>query len=155
MTKKKAFKERRKQNRFKVREGAFAAITPNLSAVGQIMNISQGGLAFRHNANPDQIDESVEIDIFYLRHGYYIEKVPSKIISHFAVIQDIPLDAFQTRQCGVQFGKLTANQLSRLDNFIQLFADKRSNKDRRQFDDPNYSGPERRSGIERRSESYQ
>ena len=153
MTNKKEFKERRKQKRFKVREGAFAAITPDLSTVGQIINISQGGLGFRHNANPDQIDTSVEIDIFFLRHGYYIENVPSKIISHFDVDQDNPPSWLQTRQCCVQFGELSENQLFRLDNFIQLFADKRSNKDRRQFDDPNYNGPERRSGIERRSES--
>lgn len=40
--------ERRKHKRFQVPFGAFAVLGPHSTKVGRIMDISMGGLTFRH-----------------------------------------------------------------------------------------------------------
>ena len=40
--------ERRKNKRYKAVEGAYAAISPNSHKLGQIIDISMGGLAFKY-----------------------------------------------------------------------------------------------------------
>ena len=70
--------ERRKHNRFKVRTGAFAAVTFDHNIVGPIDNISRGGLAFRYISEKEQIPEALEIDIFISGKGFYMQKIPSK-----------------------------------------------------------------------------
>ncbi len=39
--------ERRKHKRFKVKQGAFAVASPDYNKLGQIKDISEGGLAFQ------------------------------------------------------------------------------------------------------------
>ena len=141
--------ERREHNRFKVRTGAFAAIT-SYNIVGPIQNISKGGLAFRYISEEDQIPEWSEVDLFIGGKGFHMKKIPSKTISGFNIIKKSLYSSLTIKQCGVQFGELTNSQIYQLENFIQNYAEKRSGKDRRQSDPSQYSGPERRNGIERR-----
>jgi len=141
--------ERREHNRFKVRTGAFAALT-SYNIVGPIQNISKGGLVFRYISEGEQIPKSLEVDIFIGGKGFHIQKIPSKRISDFNIIKKSLYSSLKIKQCGVQFGELTNSQISQLENFIQSYGEKRSGKDRRQSDASQYIGPQRRNGIERR-----
>ena len=118
-----AFQERRRHERFKVRQGGFAAITPDLNTIGPIVNISRDGLAFWHSPGAGQIDPFFEIDILFVRHGYYIGKIASKIISHVDFNNETTAGSVPTRQSCVQFVKLTKDQTDRLEIFIELYAD--------------------------------
>ncbi len=57
----------------------------------------------------------------------------------------------------MQFSGLTSRQKHRLDFFLENYTlmIKRSNNDRRQFNDATYSGFERRKKIERREKPLQ
>jgi hypothetical protein len=150
MMDRKDFNERRKQNRFKVRDDAFGYIKSDKDKIGPILDISRDGLAFSYLGKKGEIYGPLEVDMFYSESGIYVQKLKAKIISDFKTDENASSSSLAKRQCCLQFCELTDNQNLFLDNFIQKCVDRRSDKDRRQFGDPNFSGPERRSGIERR-----
>jgi hypothetical protein len=147
----KNFIERRKQDRFKVRDDAFVSIKSDRDTIGPIRNISRDGFAFMYIGKEGELYGPLEVDMFYSGLGIYLQKLKSKTISDFKIDMKTPSSNLAIRQCCVQFCKLTDDQISSLDNFIQKYVDRRSGKDRRQFGNSSYSDPERRNGIERRT----
>ena len=146
-----SFIERRKQDRFKVGGGAFVSIKSDKDKVGPILDISRDGCAFMYIGEENQISGPLEVDIFYAGSGLYMQKIQSKTISDFKIYKKAPRSSLAIRQCCMQFCELAEDQISHLEDFIQKYVDGHSDKDRRQFSDPNYSGLERRNGIERRT----
>lgn len=113
--------EQRIHRRFQVQEGVFVLIKNDSSILGQIKNISRGGLAFTYIANGEKVHELFDVDIFLRGYGYYLKDVTSKKVADFHVKNKLPFSSFIIRQIGVQFGELKNSQLSRLDNFIQKY----------------------------------
>ena len=71
--------------------------------------------------------------------------------SEIGVDNEFAYSSLKRKLLRVQFGELDSHQISQLDFFIQnCTMDRRSAQDRRQFNDPEYAGPQRRNGIERR-----
>ena len=152
MMNRKNFIERRKQGRFKVRDDAFVSImSDHCAKTGPIRDINRDGFAFMYIGKEDQIYGPLEVDIFYAGSGIYVQKLKSKTISDFKINKKAPSSSLAIRQCCVQFCELTDDQISSLDNFIQKYIDRRSGKNRRQLGDSCFSGPEKRSGIGRRT----
>jgi hypothetical protein len=75
--------ERRKSKRYKAAEGAYAAISPSSHKIGQIIDISMGGLAFKYidTKNQTQSEES----IFLSSMGFYVGNLPFKTILQIPV----------------------------------------------------------------------
>ena len=119
VTKRKKIVERRKHKRFQVEDGAFAVLTPHFAKVGQIIDMSMGGLAFSYIAEQEPSNGSFELDIFLTDHSFYLEKVPVKTISDFEIANEVAYSFTTTRRCGVEFGDLTLNQISQLEYFIR------------------------------------
>ncbi|MGD9082868.1 MAG: PilZ domain-containing protein [Desulfobacterales bacterium] len=111
--------ERREHKRFLVQEGAYALLKNSSSKLGQIKNISRGGLAFSYIVDGEQIHESFKVDIFMSNIGYCLRDVPSKKISDFHIDNRLPFSTFSIRQAGIQFNELNYSQLSQLDNFMR------------------------------------
>jgi hypothetical protein len=111
--------ERRKYKRFPVREGAYALLKNDSSKLGQIKNISRGGLAFSYINDGEQMNESFKIDIFISKVGYCLKDIPSKKISDLHIDNKLPFSTFSIRQARIQFNELNHSQLSQLDNFIR------------------------------------
>jgi hypothetical protein len=141
--------ERRKHKRFKIRDGAFAAVK-DIYIVGPLQDISRGGLAFRYVDKGKKIHGLSKVDIFFFGRGFYLREVPSETVSDFSLDKKDPCSSIIMKRCGMKFKELTKKQTSHLEEFIQKYADRRSDKDRRQLKISQYDGPERRSGIERR-----
>ena len=114
----KCIPEKRIYKRHSAQDGAHAAILSNCPKMGQIINISKGGLAFRYVADGEQLNGTFQMDIFLNGNGFYLKKVPFKIISDFYIDNKVPFSAVTIRQCGGQFGELTLSQVSQLDYFI-------------------------------------
>ena len=150
MTDKNDFIERRKIDRFKIMDGAFAAVKSDHYIVGPIQNISEDGLTLRYFGKSGQMQDLIEIDIFFCGMGFYLQNVRSKTISDFRMDKKVPDSSLTIRQCSVQFCELTDNQIYLIHNFIQNFATRRSDKDRRKLPGHPYGGLERRKGVERR-----
>jgi hypothetical protein len=113
--------EQRIHKRFQVQEGVFVLIRNDSSILGQIKNISRGGLAFTYIANGEKVNELFDVDIFLKDYGFYLKDMPSKKVADFHVNNKLPFSSFILRQIGVQFGKLKKSQLLQLDNFIQKY----------------------------------
>jgi len=146
--------EKRNHKRFQVKNRAYAVIGSDYNIMGFIKDISKGGLAFQYIANGNELNGFIEMNIFVGSNGYHLKDVPFKAISDFKLDKKLPFSIITLRRCGGQFGNLTNDQTFQLNHFLQDYTSliKRSDKDRRQFTDPNYRDPERRSGIDRRSE---
>ena len=116
--------ERRKSKRYEAVNGAYAAISPKSHKVGQITDISMGGLSFKYvdtnngeikNDNQNHSEES----IFLSSMGFYVGDLPFKTISDNEVT-DIPsFSSMKVRQRHVQFTDLSFKQLFDLDYYLR------------------------------------
>lgn len=144
------FIERRKQDRFEVREGAFVSVKGEHYIIGPIHDISRGGVGFMYVGKEDKVQGSPEVDIFFSGGGLYLQNVKAEIISNFRIDKKVPNSSPAIRQCGMRFSALTVEQADRLDDFIREYLEWRFGVERRKHRSNGYEGPERRKGGDRR-----
>jgi hypothetical protein len=114
--------ERRKNKRYKAVEGAYAAISPNSHKLGQIIDISMGGLAFKYidtSKDDDNDVQSPEESIFLSSMGYYVGDLPFKTISDYEVADAPSFSSMKVRKRHVQFTDLSFKQLFDLDYYLR------------------------------------
>jgi hypothetical protein len=119
MTTSKGRVERRQMKRFKVAEGAFAALVNHGSKLGQIRDISKTGLSFRYIDSEEEQAEARELKIILGSGGLCVDKVPFKKVTDFEIKSKFSFSSIKMRQTGLKFGELTPGQQARLNNFIQ------------------------------------
>lgn len=128
-------------------EIAIAIFKSKPILTGQIINISRSGLTFRYFPSEEQSNQSVELDILFANISFYLENLPFKTISDLDVDNEFSYSSQNRKLMRVQFGELDSHQISQVDYFIEnCTVERRSDQDRRQFDDSEYVGPERRNG---------
>jgi len=115
----KGIANKRKHTRFRSQDLAFAAFGAYSKEIGEIIDISMGGLAFLYIADGDQINESRELEIYLANNGFHLKEVPFTTISDFELTSEFPTSFIIMKRCGVQFGELTQTQVSQLGYFIQ------------------------------------
>ncbi len=114
--------ERRKSKRYKAVEGAYAAISPRSNKLGQIIDISMGGLTFKYidtkgeDANKQSPSEE---SIFLSSMGFYVGDLPFKTVSDNEVTNTPSLSAMKVRERHVQFTDLSFKQLFDLDYYLK------------------------------------
>jgi len=119
--------ERRRHKRFQLKTKTFAAfLGPDSNRkIGEIINMSTGGMAFRYlnyEKQPYGIissDKPVELDIFWDGDGYSMGKVPVKTISDSVISKMSPLSFIAMRRCRMKFTELTPYQKMQLEHFIK------------------------------------
>jgi hypothetical protein len=111
--------DRRKFQRFKVAYGAYAVAGPEAAKLGQIKDISMGGLAFNYLADEARSQSCNELDIIIRQYSMRIEHLPVKTISDFELAQKNVFSTVKLRQLGVQFGELTPDQTSQLEHLLK------------------------------------
>ncbi len=115
--------EKRKHRRYKGKEGAFAAfLRPDeLINLGQIVDISLGGLCVRYLATKDVNIGCSGIKIFGSNGRFiHVDRVQCKII-YDTEIPEGSWEQLSTRRCGVQFENLSVRHMSMLQDFIDNF----------------------------------
>ena len=114
--------EKRKFTRFKVKYLSFALLRAVLyEELGEIIDISKGGLAFKYLVGENQIKEAVALDIMHSGSDFYIKKLPCKTISDFELINEIDFSSLKMKRHSIKFGELDNNQISDLDYFIKQY----------------------------------
>lgn len=114
--------ERRKNKRYKAVEGAYAAISPNSHKLGQIIDISMGGLSFKYidTQNTDSDTHIVpEETIFLSSMGYYVGDLPFKTVSDYEITNAPSFSSMKVRKRHVQFTDLSFKQLFDLDYYLR------------------------------------
>jgi len=152
MEEKEKIDDKRKHKRFEVKDGAYTVLSYKPTVMGQIINVSAEGVAATYKGK--RLKESFEIDLFISDAGFYLEQIPVKTVSDHKIAGKFLSGSKKIWQRSLQFGELTDDQKSQLDEFINLYTSmmQRSGEDRRQSQDPEYTGPDRRNGIDRRDE---
>lgn len=113
--------ERRKHERFSAEDGALAVLRrswPHPTTLGQIIDISMGGLAFRCIADEERSDWSSELSIMLTDSSFYLPRLPIEPVSDFETAK-MPSGCVKPGRCSVQFKELTDKQGSQLKYFIR------------------------------------
>lgn len=157
------FVQRRKQDRLKVKEGAFVEFhkpgimklsKPRIIKSAPIISISKTGLEFQYIDHKMWSTNFKELSITMAGDDNVIREVPFKVVSDYAISKHSR--AKFIRRCGVKFGKLTSSQKSFLDSFIESHTvhdyttDRRGGEERRKGEGIQFNGPDMRRGNERR-----
>jgi hypothetical protein len=111
--------ERRADQRFEVREGAIASL--RLPVVGQIVNISYGGLAFRYVASHGRSKESASLSISLSDNTFNLAMMPFEVAWDVASPQSFSFGDIALRYCGVAFGDLVDYQRLALKYFVKHY----------------------------------
>ncbi len=114
--------ERRKNKRYKAVEGAYAAISPNSHKLGQIIDVSMGGLSFKYIDTSGEQPENnrlPEETIFLSSMGYYVGDLPFKTVSDYEVTNAPSFSSMKVRKRHVKFSDLSFKQLFDLDYYLR------------------------------------
>jgi hypothetical protein len=109
--------ERRKHNRFEVRNLAIAVPNKPSSQVARIVNISKGGLSVRYLEQTNWLGNADAIDIL-VNSNFLMTNIPIISVNDFKVENHISFSIISERQCCLQFGPLSPEQELLLDKFI-------------------------------------
>jgi hypothetical protein len=113
------FPERRKFRRLKTAENTFALLRGQVSKLGRVIDISNGGLAFRYVSIGERLKGSFEVDLVSPRDDFRLKGFPVKVVSNFKRHSRTPSGRIRLRRVGVQFGELTHDQISQLQHFMR------------------------------------
>ena len=94
---------------------------PRSPIMGDIIDISLGGLSFRYVASEKSSYRSSNIDILLSDGSFYLNKVRVNTILDFEITNEVPFSSITMRRRGVQFGEMTDDQKSDLRYFIQNY----------------------------------
>ena len=114
-----ALVERRSEQRFAVTEGAIASL--NLTVMGQIVNISRGGLAFRYVASHERSKESTSLKISLSDTSFTLGMIPFEAVWDVAMPESFSCGDIALRCCGGIFGDLEDYQSLALDYFMEHY----------------------------------
>lgn len=109
-------KERRQFKRFRPKEGTMAV---NTHALGAVIDISMGGLAFRYVVENATEPISDHLGIFLSSDNILIDKLETKLIADEFVSQSSTFVTTSTRKRSIQFLNLTDEQRKSLEDFIK------------------------------------
>jgi hypothetical protein len=87
------------------------------SRLGEVLDVSAGGLAFRCIAGEEPAKKYGQLNV-YCNNGLCLTKLPFKMIWDSEISDPAPFNYITTRRFGVRFGDLTQDQMSSLSLFI-------------------------------------
>ncbi|MBF0234486.1 MAG: PilZ domain-containing protein [Desulfamplus sp.] len=112
-------------------DGSYAGINPASYKLGQIVNISYGGLVFKYIDKDDRRSVTQEKSIFLGSYGYYLGDTQAAL--DIPLLREMPLITIEEvdfnqisaehltkmRQMRMEFAELTFRQIFALDKFIR------------------------------------
>jgi hypothetical protein len=112
--------ERRKHQRYKVKELAIAVPNKPSSEIARIVNISKGGMAVRYLDQSNWLGNAADVDIL-VNSDFLMANIPIENIFDFKVENHLSFSIITERQCCLQFGQLPADKEAMLEEFIAKY----------------------------------
>ena len=100
----------------------MAVIGKNANVLGQIIDISRGGLSFRYMDNGMIEDQEDLLTILSTDQQFYLVNIPFQTVSDFALINIPTFSSIIMRRRCVRFKDLDEEQIRRLEEFIRRYA---------------------------------
>jgi hypothetical protein len=121
--------DHRAHQRYRVPINSYISLGSDDRVLGQIIDISLGGIAFRYMGSEKLPDES-HLDIVLTEGDLYLSKVPFKTISDYEIpntvlcktVDPMPRSCRTMRRSGLQFGELTPDQRVQLEYYLLNYA---------------------------------
>ena len=117
------FVERRKYTRFQMKPGAYAVLSPNLVKLGQIIDISLGGLAFRYIRYGTSEIEQPDNGILLYGKNMYVDRIPFDIVADVKLSKPGIFSSVLMNKYSVQFKALNNDQMNQIESFIKSHLD--------------------------------
>lgn len=114
------YKERRRGARKNVKSGIVALMQPNNSIeIGNIIDVSEGGLSFFSNESHLCMEQSLNMDILVIEENIFLEGIRSEVVSD-TVTEDFPGNRNPqiANRYGVKFENLQNFQIRQLKKLI-------------------------------------
>ena len=119
----KMFVERRANPRYPLKEGA---VVFNESHLGEIIDISIGGLSFRTVDAGAKTGDAFDLNILFGEDGFSLSQLPCKTVADFVITRDLVPDTKIERRICVQFRALSAEKKSQLIRFISNYSESKA-----------------------------
>ena len=113
--------EQRIHKRFRVRENSYVTLTGPVSKLGQIIDISQGGLSFRYIDIGERPQQLFEVKLNIKNNGFQLDPLSLTTVYDLRATKEFPFSATRIRRRGGQFVGLTPDQISDLEYLIQNY----------------------------------
>jgi len=114
--------EKRKDVRHPLNEEVFAALGRKYDKVGQVKDISLGGLGFEYIGSKDAEGAQDQVDIFCSGSDDSIYNIACRVIYdrvlHVPQIDPRYVDSLTIRRCGIEFVELEKDDVERLQEFF-------------------------------------
>lgn len=102
-------------------EAALAIIKSKPPKMGEIMEISRGGLSFSYIENETDLTNFNEMDILFVEKDFHLRRLPFVPIEDTAIKEDGYIDALAMKRLTVQFKGLTPYQKDQLDHVLEHY----------------------------------
>ena len=100
---------------------ALAVIKSNPPKMGEIIELSQGGLTFSYIENETELSAFNEMDILFVDENFHLSRLPFIAVDDKNLDTDAPFSALSMRQLSVKFIDLTRKQKLLLDHALANF----------------------------------
>jgi hypothetical protein len=118
--KSKDYIERRKHKRFTIKDVAFAILrTEKDEELGQITNISMGGLAFQYFVGNRELQKADKLDVLLADNGRHINDITFHVVDDCELVNELPFSSITKREQRIYFDNLTDDQKVSIDGFIK------------------------------------
>lgn len=115
--------ERRRHKRFRSKEGSYAVLSGPVSKMGQILDISRGGLSFRYIDIGDRPKETCVLDILSEGNTFRLKNVGFRVISDLDASKDFPFSTIPMRRSGGELTGLSDGQIYDLEYLIENYTE--------------------------------
>lgn len=113
------FVERRKHQRFQLKPGAYAVLSPNLIKLGQIIDISESGLSFRYIRYGEKEIGSYDSDVLLYGKNMYVDRIPFKVVSDVELANPGVFSSVLMNKFSIRFKDLSTEQHEKINLFIK------------------------------------
>jgi hypothetical protein len=112
--------ERRKHTRYEIKDVAFAILrTDQEEELGQITNISMGGLAFQYFIGNREFQKANHLDVLLADSGLHVENIPFDVVDDYELVNELPFSSITKREQRVLFTEMTDDQKKGIERFIR------------------------------------
>ncbi len=118
--------ERRTHQRYKVKDSAFAIISPDPVKLVPILDIAMGGIGIYVNSQNRWLKNASTLEIMVADCSFYLANLPIEFVSDHKASPAIPSNLLNGRRYCLEFGPLTASQKSELKYFIRNYSQGRT-----------------------------